>query len=253
MRFTPFKMLAFAAVTGLLLVPAQAGLADDSTAGLSRISDAPAEPAPAATPRLASAAATSTTQPIGPVGYGSHYQGYHGHGGGTTYTHWPRAVFPWLVCNGYCTYSPDHGWSTIQKHPIYRQDVEYYRYHASAFYGAGLKYAAAYPTVYTPTDTTQLGYYYQHVPHWRPMPGALPAPPVPANWHIRGPAYGAHAGIGAGVVVAEPHAQPVPTPAVKPERESADDELERDAVPPPAPPADLQNSARNWRIERVRY
>jgi hypothetical protein len=32
-----------------------------------------------------------------------------------------------------------------------------------------------------PTDTTQLGYYYQHAPAWRPAPA--PGAPIPSQWH----------------------------------------------------------------------
>jgi hypothetical protein len=45
-----------------------------------------------------------------------------------------------------------------------------------------------YPMVYTPTDTTQLGYYYQRVPVWQRMPGMIPPPPRPNEWHV--PALG---------------------------------------------------------------
>src|SRR5690606_22022975 len=38
--------------------------------------------------------------------------------------------------------------------------------------------------VYMPTDTTQLGYYYQHVPYWLPRPNAVPPAPRPADWHV---------------------------------------------------------------------
>ncbi len=37
-----------------------------------------------------------------------------------------------------------------------------------------------------PTDTTQLGYYYQKVPTWVPVPGMIPPPPQPEEWHHYG-------------------------------------------------------------------
>jgi hypothetical protein len=37
--------------------------------------------------------------------------------------------------------------------------------------------------VYMPTDTTQLGFYYQHAPRWLPAPGMIPAAPNPNDWH----------------------------------------------------------------------
>jgi hypothetical protein len=42
--------------------------------------------------------------------------------------------------------------------------------------------------VYQPTDTTQLGFYYQHVPFWMPDPSRLPPRPIPAQWNITAPA-----------------------------------------------------------------
>jgi hypothetical protein len=39
------------------------------------------------------------------------------------------------------------------------------------------------PWVYMPTDTTQLGFYYQHVPYWQPVYGMVPAAPNPNDWH----------------------------------------------------------------------
>lgn len=39
------------------------------------------------------------------------------------------------------------------------------------------------PMVYLPTDTTQLGYYYQHVPTWVPKPRMIPPYPYPSNFH----------------------------------------------------------------------
>ena len=35
-----------------------------------------------------------------------------------------------------------------------------------------------------PTDTTQLGYYYQHAPTWHAYPGMIPPVPRPVDWHI---------------------------------------------------------------------
>jgi hypothetical protein len=37
------------------------------------------------------------------------------------------------------------------------------------------------PHIYMPTDTTQLGYYYQHAPAWTPAPP--PGAPIPSHWH----------------------------------------------------------------------
>lgn len=72
------------------------------------------------------------------------------------------------------------------KRPIYRSPVSYTKGFPDAWTGYGPPAGTpAYraPTVYMPTDTTQLGYYYQTVPYWQPKPGAVPPPPVPSQWH----------------------------------------------------------------------
>lgn len=77
----------------------------------------------------------------------------------------------------------DQGFSVPVKQPIYRTPVAYQHWlrdnSAPAGYGGG----PTAPIVYMPTDTTQLGYYYQHVPTWRPQPGRIPPTPYPAEWH----------------------------------------------------------------------
>lgn len=89
----------------------------------------------------------------------------------------------------YCKHSPDYGYSPPAKYPLQRRGVEYSYYYPSKWYGAGgenFQYPQA-PMVYQPTDTTQLGFYYQHVPFWQPQPDRLPARPIPAQWHIVAP------------------------------------------------------------------
>jgi hypothetical protein len=86
----------------------------------------------------------------------------------------------------YCKHSPDHGYSIPSKYPIQRRGVQYTSYFPSQWYGADGPAPVspiAYPMAYMPTDTTQLGYYYQHVPFWQPQPNPLPAMPHPAQWH----------------------------------------------------------------------
>ena len=87
------------------------------------------------------------------------------------------------------TYSPGHGWARPMPHPIVRNSVEYQRYWPTKWYGqpgGGISAnAQRYPSVYMPTDTTQLGYYYQAVPQWRPNPGMIPPTPWPPSWHSR--------------------------------------------------------------------
>lgn len=93
----------------------------------------------------------------------------------------------WLFKPGYCSYAADHGWAVPRKNSIRRAGVEYQAYWPHEWYGLHSARAAGTvpPVVGMPTDTTQLGYYYQHVPQWRPVPGMIPPPPDPAMFHDR--------------------------------------------------------------------
>lgn len=93
----------------------------------------------------------------------------------------------------YCKKSPDYGYSPPAKYPLHRRGVEYNTYFPNQWYGLpGGGLAGGYPMVYQPTDTTQLGFTYQHVPSWQPNPNMLPQRPVPAQWHIVAPPYNAN-------------------------------------------------------------
>lgn len=103
-----------------------------------------------------------------------------------------RQFVDWFNPCGMCTHSPDHGFCPPAKRPIYRQPVAYQNYYAqqAAAQQAGYNQVnpAAYqgyqPTsVYWPTDTTQLGYYYQQVPQWWPNRDMYPPVPNPNAWH----------------------------------------------------------------------
>ena len=88
----------------------------------------------------------------------------------------------------YCKNSPDHGYSPPAKYPLHRRGVQYDNLFPNQWYGTpGASYAPA-PMVYQPTDTTQLGFSYQHVPFWQPAANMLPQRPIPAQWHIAAPA-----------------------------------------------------------------
>ncbi|MBX3441169.1 MAG: hypothetical protein KF774_02090 [Planctomyces sp.] len=90
----------------------------------------------------------------------------------------------WLDPHGKCTYSPDHGWSPPGKVAIWRKPVAYHKFYPDAWTGqsTGAPEMRARHILY-PTDTTQLGYYYQHVPYWQPNPGMYPPAPNPNDWH----------------------------------------------------------------------
>lgn len=118
-----------------------------------------------------------------------HCQGY-GHAGRRS--GWQPVPFPldkWLFVDGYCTHSPDHGWAPPQPSPVIRQGAGYVRMVPERWYGQPNNGPAQQfhraPMVGTPTDTTQLGYYYQHVPSFQPNPGMLPPRPVPSQYHNR--------------------------------------------------------------------
>ena len=72
-------------------------------------------------------------------------------------------------------------------HPVRRAPVYYQRYWPRRWYGTKGGGIAAdaprAPVVYLPTDTTQMGYYYQRTPQWQPRPGAVPAAPNPFLLH----------------------------------------------------------------------
>lgn len=99
-------------------------------------------------------------------------------------------LYGWLPCDGGCTHSADYGWTRPMKYPIRRIPVEYHRYWPTRWYGEpGTVPPPAtnrgFPMVYMPTDTTQLGFYYQRVPQWRPNPAMIPPAPWPTQWHHR--------------------------------------------------------------------
>jgi hypothetical protein len=92
-----------------------------------------------------------------------------------------------MLCGDACTHSPDWGWNRPRHYPIHRVPVTYHRFWPTKWYGEpGSAFIAAYPMVYQPTDTTELGFYYQRVPYWTPKPWMLPpGPPFPPQWHHR--------------------------------------------------------------------
>ncbi len=95
-----------------------------------------------------------------------------------------------------CTHPPDHGWAPPLKVPmngyatgepgsIGRVPVRYQRTFPASWTGesTGARSGFRYPMAYWPTDTTQLGYYYQQVPTWIPNPSMVPPVPHPAEYH----------------------------------------------------------------------
>ncbi|MFV0446551.1 MAG: hypothetical protein ACK5Q5_23515 [Planctomycetaceae bacterium] len=82
-------------------------------------------------------------------------------------------------------YPMDYGWSPPAKHPIDRVSIDYYRAFPANWGGTAQRGPAIVrPSVYWPTDTTQLGYTYQQTPRWMPYPGMVPPVPHPGQWNI---------------------------------------------------------------------
>jgi len=70
-----------------------------------------------------------------------------------------------------------------------RSPLVYSRMYPGKFYGQHGPPASGpvrrYPIIAMPTDTSQLGFYYRHVPQWQPRADMLPPIPRPSRWHTR--------------------------------------------------------------------
>ena len=88
-------------------------------------------------------------------------------------------------------YAAAYGYGmTPGRNPVERIPVQYLRYYPAVWYGLpGSTLPVVAPQVHMPTDTTQLGFYYQRVPTWAPVPGMVPPAPQPGAYHGYG--YGA--------------------------------------------------------------
>ena len=81
---------------------------------------------------------------------------------------------------------PDAGWNPPTHMPVNYDGAWYGSYLPQHAYGTpGGGFIANYPTVYQPTDTTQLGYYYTKVPTWQSRSDMIPGVPYPSNYHAR--------------------------------------------------------------------
>jgi hypothetical protein len=102
---------------------------------------------------------------------------------------WTFPAVRWTLDPNYYAVSPDHGWDVPGKWPVKRQYVTYTQYSPKEWYGTGSpgksKQVRSYPVVGQPTDTAQMGYYYQQVPTWQPRPNMIPPKPDPRQWHWR--------------------------------------------------------------------
>jgi hypothetical protein len=119
----------------------------------------------------------------GPYSAARIHGGRHGFGGNPHYG--PCKLGHWLNCHSpyhRCTVPPDHGFAPPAHRPICPTAAAYGRMFGGPG-GAAVDPNYRHPMVYMPTDTTQLGFYYQHVPYWTPRPGMIPPVPHPDEWH----------------------------------------------------------------------
>ncbi len=101
---------------------------------------------------------------------------------------WTRPLFP-RSCAAQCCATkafPDAGWAPPAHYPVNHDGAWYGSYVPQHAYGTPRGgFVASYPTVYQPTDTTQLGYYYNKVPTWQTRNDMMPPVPIPGNFHSR--------------------------------------------------------------------
>ena len=101
---------------------------------------------------------------------------------------WTRPLFA-NCCAAKCCATkayPDAGWAPPARLPVNYDGAWYGAYVPQQAYGTpGGGFIANYPTVYQPTDTTQLGYYYHKVPTWQSGNDRIPGIPRPSDFHTR--------------------------------------------------------------------
>jgi len=170
----------------------------------------------------------------------------------------------WFNPHGMCVHSPDHGWAPPGKmHTPHPQQVAYRKSFPDAWSGqpgVGVVGGPRPVQIYTPTDTTQLGYYYQAVPRWHAYRGMVPGVPDPRQWHrdlCQGKGapgckncQNGQAAVGQGEQIIEEkvienpqpqQADPQPHPAVEPNV----------APPPPADPKPALEKAETPNLQRI--
>ncbi len=109
-------------------------------------------------------------------------------GGSSACSFWTRPLFP-NSCAAKCCATkayPDAGWTPPARLPVNYDGAWYGAYVPQHAYGTpGGGFVANYPTVYQPTDTTQMGYYYHKVPTWQTRNDKIPGIPRPSDFHTR--------------------------------------------------------------------
>ncbi len=300
-RSMPWK-LALIAVGALACLASLAGhsFADDEAEGIVRICDqVPGQGgvgghSPGGSCRNQSAAGCPNCQPghpcrshcgsgyrnCGTYGYyGNGNCGYYGYGCMRPCGH-VHQFLDWFNPHGMCTHSPDHGYAPPGKmHTPHPQQVAYVKGFPDSWtgqQGAGGVGSPRATSIYMPTDTTQLGYYYQAVPRWQPNPSMVPPTPIPSQWHrelcqdqgqggckqcrgghaagscphCKGQAHEAHAGNGETIISERViDSEPSPAPVVDPQPQP----IEVAPTPPvdPAPPAAPLEKAENLNLQPI--
>ncbi|MES2792048.1 MAG: hypothetical protein V4719_20705 [Planctomycetota bacterium] len=153
--------------------------------------------------------------------YGGGCPNGHCFGGGGLFGHGCRHG----SASGYAWVRPPATWGLSRTPNTYRY------YWNTQLAGIPSQGGQQFPMVYQPTDTTQMGFYYQSVPRWQYRPEMLPPAPTP-NWPLGmnsaygggyGGTYGAGygGGYGSGAPVSSPtyaptNAQPIPATQAAP-------------------------------------
>ncbi len=152
---------------------------------------------------ITAAAGAQTIAPEVTVPLGDGYGATYGTTYGTPYAS-PKTLEGGVVYDrhggAHPAYVNAYGFTPPSRNPVERIPVQYLRYYPAVWYGLpGSTLPVVAPQVHMPTDTTQLGFYYQRVPTWAPVPGMIPGPPDPAYYNHY--AYGIGGGMAAGTFV----------------------------------------------------
>lgn len=183
------------------------------------------EPAPAIIPPAAIVADPASTTIIEPVPDNGSPAIVH-------ITDCPQASGPYGAAERRKHQPPTTGWLPPGRYIMHRHWVPYYKFFPNSWTGAPTPVPQLrLPMVYMPTDTTQLGYYYQHVPHWHAYYGMTPPVPRPVDWHVKYRPTAAPTPVRYRVVPKEDLGVPSTIP------------MEQPAPPPPV--QDLEKSAAN--------
>jgi hypothetical protein len=126
---------------------------------------------------------------------------------------------------------PTAGWVAPGVIPMHRMWVPYHKFFPNPWMGQPAGPQVRLPVIYMPTDTTQLGYYYQHVPHWHTYANMIPPVPRPIDWHYK---YQAPRTVRRVVVPtpSEDLGQPQPMPGEQPAPPPPSQSLDKSAAAP---------------------